>query len=117
VPHGSSRIPSFNPIQDPSLMLQPPQMEFLGRTGQSLIVTSFQILLDSDSRATNGAAGGTEELEIFKGGGVGRSAGWPLNLINQFELEGGKEAFSQRVVSAITAPAHGGAQGHRNPPR
>ena len=33
-----------------------------------------------------------------------------MNVINQFKLEGGKEAFSHRVVPAITAPAHAAAQ-------
>ena len=52
------------------------------------------------------AAAVMEQFEIFKDGGTGRGAGWPLNLINQFKLEAGKEAFGDRVVPAIAAPAH-----------
>ena len=51
-----------------------------------------------------------KQLEIFKDGGAGGGAGWPLNLINQFELEGGKETLGDRVVPAIAAPAHAAAQ-------
>jgi hypothetical protein len=29
-----------------------------------------------------------------------------LNLVNEFELEAGKETFGNRVVPAIAAPAH-----------
>ena len=51
-----------------------------------------------------------EEFEIFKDGGTGLGAGLPLNLINEFEFEAGKETFGHRVVPAIAAPAHAAAQ-------
>ena len=47
-----------------------------------------------------------EQLEIFENGGARIGAGSPLNLVNEFELEAGKETFGDRVVSAIAAPAH-----------
>ena len=51
-----------------------------------------------------------EQLEIFKDGGTSLGASPPLNPINEFELEAGKETFGHRVVPAIAAPAHAAAQ-------
>src|ERR1700676_1978449 len=51
-----------------------------------------------------------EILEIFKDGGTGLGTSSPLNLVNEFELEAGKETFANRVVPAIAAPAHAAAQ-------
>ena len=47
-----------------------------------------------------------EQLEIFENGGASLGAGSPLHLVNEFELEAGKETFGDRVVPAIAAPAH-----------
>ena len=44
-----------------------------------------------------------EQLEIFENGGASLGAGLPLNLVNEFELEAGKETFGDRVVPAIAA--------------
>jgi len=51
-----------------------------------------------------------EHLDIFKKGGAHLGARSPLNLVNEFELEAGKEAFDNCVVPAIAAPAHSAAQ-------
>ena len=51
-----------------------------------------------------------EQLEIFKNRGAHLGTSSPLNLVNEFELEAGKETFGNRVVPAIAAPAHAAAQ-------
>jgi hypothetical protein len=42
--------------------------------------------------------------------GASLGADLPVNLIDQFELEAGKETFGNGVVPAITAPTHAAAQ-------
>ena len=51
-----------------------------------------------------------EQLDIFKNGGADFGASSPLNLVNEFGLEAGKETFGNCVVPAIAAPAHAAAQ-------
>ena len=51
-----------------------------------------------------------EQFDIFESRGTRLGASSPLNLVNEFELEAGKETFGNRVVPAIAAPAHAAAQ-------
>ncbi len=51
-----------------------------------------------------------EQLKIFKNRRARLGPSSPLNLVNEFELEAGKETFGNCVVPAIAAPAHAGAQ-------
>ena len=51
-----------------------------------------------------------EQLEIFKNGRAHLGTSSPCKLVNEFELEAGKETFGHRVVPAIASPAHAAAQ-------
>jgi hypothetical protein len=58
----------------------------------------------------NGADGGYKIVRDIQNGGTRLCPASPSNLINEFELDAGKETLGDRVVPAITTSAHAASE-------
>jgi hypothetical protein len=68
-----------------------------GLGGQKPLVSPFEFNWAEVAERRMAPPTVIEILEILKDGGTGVGASPPLNLINEFELEAGKETFGNRV--------------------